>query len=65
MVDGRDGRDIIPCPVSYHHSIHTLLQLPRRVRQKPGKLPDLEDVPYRTRNVRLADGEASSSTGVS
>ena len=65
MVDGCDGRDFIPCSVPYHHPIYTLLQLPRSVRQKPGKLPDLEDVSYRAGNVRLADGEASRSTGVS
>ena len=65
VVDGRDGGDIIPCPVPHHHSIYTLLQLPRRVREKPGKLPDLEHLSYRTPKVRLADGEASCSTGVS
>ena len=65
MVDGRDGGDLIPCPVPYHHSLYTLLQLPRRVRQKSGRLPDLEDGLYRIPNGRLTDGKLSCSTGVS
>ena len=36
MVDGGNGRDVIPRPMPYHHPLHAVLQLPRCVRQKPG-----------------------------
>lgn len=39
MVDSRNSHDLDTSPVPHHHPIPTILQFPRRLRQKPGKTP--------------------------
>lgn len=57
MVDGRHSCNLDTGPMSHHHPLPVVLQLPRRVRQKPGKQQQASRFMLR-RTARLSKGHS-------